>query len=322
MTNLADIGKKIKDTTQALAKADSDLKWELAASAADVAGMVDPTPVSDLVGAGLAVRKGDWLGAGMSLVSTVPYLGDAVAKPAKAVRAAKRINELRQTVAKLTAKLADLRKAENEAKVAEAATKKAHIPKQTSNAADAVSAKRAAEGQNTTVKDKKDNDCEDCGAENKNTTNSPQIKGAANAAPPSSKSVAPPSGKALLPNEGQVGTYDELIAAGSKGDNITPHHIPSANHMAQHGVAKGDGISINMEQPHPGVGGRHRRTFTYGTRADVEMPPRKALAEGIADARRIYREDGLYTSEIRSSLQDMIKDNKKNFPKIFGKKKK
>jgi hypothetical protein len=103
MTNLADIGKKIKDTTQALAKADSELKWELAASAADVAGMVDPTPASDLIGAGLAVRKGDWLGAGMSLVSTVPYLGDAVAKPAKAVRAAKRINELRQTVAKLTA---------------------------------------------------------------------------------------------------------------------------------------------------------------------------------------------------------------------------
>jgi hypothetical protein len=126
----------------------------------------------------------------------------------------------------------------------------------------------------------------------------------------------------LLPNEGQVGTYDELIAAGSKGDNITPHHIPSANHMAQHGIAKGDGISINMEQPHPGAGGRHRRTFTYGTKSDVEMPPRKALAEGIADARRIYREDGLYTSEIRSSLQDMIKDNKKNFPTIFGRKKK
>jgi len=138
------------------------LKWELAASAADVAGMVDPTPTSDLIGAGLAVRKGDWLGAGMSLVSTVPYLGDAVAKPAKAVRAAKRINELRQTVTKLTAKLADLRKAEKQAESAEAAAKKAKIAK---DAAESKSAKEAASSQQHAAKKGKDKDCEDCGSQ-------------------------------------------------------------------------------------------------------------------------------------------------------------
>lgn len=62
----------------------------------------------------------------------------------------------------------------------------------------------------------------------------------------------------LLPNEGKVGTYDELLNAGTKGDNITPHNIPSAKLMQQYGVSKGDGISINMEMPSPGVGGRHR----------------------------------------------------------------
>lgn len=75
-----------------------------------------------------------------------------------------------------------------------------------------------------------------------------------------------------------VGTYDDLIAAGVKGDDITPHHIPSANRMALEGVSKGDGIAINMEQPFPGVGGRHRATFTYGTKADINMTARDALA--------------------------------------------
>jgi len=134
------------------------LKWELAASAADVAGMVDPTPTSDLIGAGLAVRKGDWLGAGMSLVSTVPYLGDAVAKPAKAVRAAKRINELRQTVTKLTAQLAGLRQAEKQAQAAVSA-KNARIAKE---AAQAKTAKEAASGQKAASKGAKDKDCENC----------------------------------------------------------------------------------------------------------------------------------------------------------------
>jgi len=125
--------------------------------------------------------------------------------------------------------------------------------------------------------------------------------------------------KRLLPTEGNVGTYDELIAAGSKGDNITPHHIPSANIMAQNGVGKGDGIAINMEQPYPGVGGRHRKTFTYGTTADLNMSPREALAAGVWDARRIYQQDGLYGTQIRSSLQDLIKQNKNTFPDIFRK---
>ena len=124
-------------------------------------------------------------------------------------------------------------------------------------------------------------------------------------------------GKSLLPGEGNVGTYDDLIAAGRKGDNITPHHIPSAKHMAQHGVARGDGIAINMEHPVPGVGGRHRATFTYGTSADVNMSPRDALAAGVRDARRIFQSDGVYSPEVRAQLQQLIRLNKTAYPAVF-----
>ncbi len=126
-------------------------------------------------------------------------------------------------------------------------------------------------------------------------------------------------GPRLLSGEGAVGTYRDLIAAGMKGDNITPHHIPSANRMALEGVSKGDGFAINMEQPVSGVGGRHRSTFTYGNRADMDMTPRDALAAGVWDARKIYRADDLYTPQIRSSLQDLIRMNKANHPAIFVK---
>ena len=123
--------------------------------------------------------------------------------------------------------------------------------------------------------------------------------------------------KVLLPTEGNVASYGALSNAGSVGDNITPHHIPSAKHMAQHDVSRNEGIAINMEQPHPGVGGRHRETFTYGNTADSDMTPRKALAEGVWDARQIYRKDGLYDGFIRGQLQDLIKQNKVKFPEIF-----
>jgi hypothetical protein len=123
----------------------------------------------------------------------------------------------------------------------------------------------------------------------------------------------------VLPSEGNVGTYDELINAGIKGDNVTPHHIPSAKHMGQYGIAKGDGIAINMEMPSPGTGGRHRDTFTYGTGADVEMSSRDALAAGIRDVRSIYQRDGLYDAYIRQKLQEQVRQNKTAYPDIFKK---
>ncbi|WP_208324359.1 RHS repeat domain-containing protein, partial [Orenia marismortui] len=56
------------------------------------------------------------------------------------------------------------------------------------------------------------------------------------------------TGKKLLPTEGDVGTYRDLINKGSRGDDITPYHIPSAEYMKRNGgVSKSKGVSMNME---------------------------------------------------------------------------
>ena len=85
-----------------IAGIDKELAWEAAKAGVDVAGLVDPTPISDAIGAGMALSEGDFLGAGLSVVSMVPYLGDALGKSVKGARAAAKL-------ARLTEKLAELR---------------------------------------------------------------------------------------------------------------------------------------------------------------------------------------------------------------------
>ena len=94
--------------------------------------------------------------------------------------------------------------------------------------------------------------------------------------------------------------------------------MPSAAYMEAQGVARGDGISMFMEQPTPGSGGRHRMTASYGTQPDFSLNPRQALARDVMDARSIYREQGLYTPEIRQSLQNVIQQNLNTYPGLFG----
>ena len=123
----------------------------------------------------------------------------------------------------------------------------------------------------------------------------------------------------LLPNEGRVGTYGDLVKQGVKGDDLTPHHMPADSFMKHHGVKRKDGVAMDVEQPTPGTGGRHRRTRTYGRGADLDETPREALARDIKDARKVYREDDVYTPEIHDSLKEVIKQNKDSHPDLFNK---
>ena len=130
-------------------------------------------------------------------------------------------------------------------------------------------------------------------------------------------------GNKLLPTEGNIGTYRELIKAGKRGDNITPHHAPSAKYMKQYGVSKGDGLTINMEQPK--TGGRHRMTDTYGrnmTNAEKEfyysLSPRDTLAYDLKDLREIYKGQGLY-KEMLSHLKQYAKSYQEYMPDLFKK---
>ncbi|RDU23581.1 RHS repeat-associated core domain-containing protein, partial [Anaerosacchariphilus polymeriproducens] len=131
-------------------------------------------------------------------------------------------------------------------------------------------------------------------------------------------------GNPLLKGEGDVGTYKELIDAGRRGDNLTPHHMPSAEYMKNNGISRNNGISMNMEQP--AIGGRHRLTDTYGRNmTDAEkanyysLSPRDALAHDLWNAREIYIQQGKYTHEIREGLLDVIKRNKSDHPNLFNK---
>ncbi|MEM5838833.1 T7SS effector LXG polymorphic toxin [Bacillus sp. LMB3902] len=132
------------------------------------------------------------------------------------------------------------------------------------------------------------------------------------------------TGKTLLPNEGKVGTYKELVKQGTAFDNITPHHMPSAAKMKKSGIKRNNGISMNMEQPHPGTGGRHRATYTYGLSGQklndyLKLSYRDALAHDIWDARKIYIKDGLYNSEIKQGLKSVMKKNREQYPHLFDK---
>ena len=129
----------------------------------------------------------------------------------------------------------------------------------------------------------------------------------------------------LIEGEGDVGTYKELLQAGSVGDDITPHHMPSAEYMANKGVAKADGLCMNVEMPSPGTGGRHRLTATFGRNmtdaqkaAYYAMTPRQALAHDVADLISIYKSQGLY-EEIRPQLRQFIKTSIEMYPELFGK---
>ena len=106
--------KRIEDATEAqLAKAEKSLadltkskEWQATKTAADVAGIADPTPTSDAISLGMSLAEGDWVGAFLSGVSFVPYLGDAVAKPVKIVRATKTIAGIERRAAALAKQIA------------------------------------------------------------------------------------------------------------------------------------------------------------------------------------------------------------------------
>ncbi len=65
--------------------------------AADIAGIFDPTPTSDAIGGILSLAQGDFVGAGLSVVGMVPYVGDA-GKIGKIARVAPRTARALETL--------------------------------------------------------------------------------------------------------------------------------------------------------------------------------------------------------------------------------
>ena len=70
---------KVEDEALAargVSKADRDALLDMTQMGLDIIGIFDPTPVSDGVNGAISLARGDWLGAGISAVSMVPYVGD------------------------------------------------------------------------------------------------------------------------------------------------------------------------------------------------------------------------------------------------------
>lgn len=93
------VRKQLDEVAADSAAAARELKLDLAQAAVDAAGLVDPTPISDAVGATISVIRGDWFGAGMSLVSMLPYAGDAIGKTAKGAKLVAKIARMRKRIA-------------------------------------------------------------------------------------------------------------------------------------------------------------------------------------------------------------------------------
>ena len=55
----------------------AELALDVTQIALDIVGLVDPTPISDGANGLISLGRGDWLGAGISAVSMIPYVGDA-----------------------------------------------------------------------------------------------------------------------------------------------------------------------------------------------------------------------------------------------------
>lgn len=123
----------------------------------------------------------------------------------------------------------------------------------------------------------------------------------------------------LLAGEGTVGRYGELLKLGRRGDNLTPHHVPSNAYMAAKvpGYTRNMGIAIMIEHPIPGAGGRHRQTLSYGQSPDLSLLPRQVLAIEIQDLRSLYQRQGVYTEIIRRGLWAIIQLNQSAWTGVF-----
>jgi hypothetical protein len=74
----------------------------------DIAGIFDPTPISDGISGVTSLFRGDWLGAGISVVSMIPYVGDLAkaGKLPKLLKTIERAVEIASKDAKFAERLA------------------------------------------------------------------------------------------------------------------------------------------------------------------------------------------------------------------------
>ncbi|MGD9170261.1 MAG: HNH endonuclease [Candidatus Thiodiazotropha sp.] len=103
---LGNLDQELAQQTRSLEKASQELKWEMAQAGLSAAGIVDPTPITDTINAGISFARGDVVGGLIDLASGwIPYLGDSL-KGLKAGKVADKIAGLKKSIESLS-KFAD-----------------------------------------------------------------------------------------------------------------------------------------------------------------------------------------------------------------------
>lgn len=106
--DLQDVQRELGQSPGKPQEIDADLALDLTQIGLDIAGIFDPTPISDGANTLISLGRSDWLGAGLSAVSMIPYVGDAAKLGklgkyaqtlAKAIDAARANPALRQALA-------------------------------------------------------------------------------------------------------------------------------------------------------------------------------------------------------------------------------
>ena len=108
---------QVAATRKELEAVEAEIRLEQVKMAADVAGIVDPTPTSDAISGGIAIKQGEWGDAGLSALAMIPYLGD-LTKGIKAAKLSAKMAKLLERAAELKSRLHKLMRAGDEAKVA------------------------------------------------------------------------------------------------------------------------------------------------------------------------------------------------------------
>lgn len=128
--------------------------------------------------------------------------------------------------------------------------------------------------------------------------------------------------EALLKNELKVGKYRNLVAnrpfskkSGQQTETLDAHHMPSTKYIESKGIPRDQGVAMEMQPS------RHMQTRTYGNNAVgmLNETPRQALGRDIKDAKKVYEQNGVYNPKVRKSLQQVVTENKKNYPNLYNK---
>ncbi len=110
LQNAENASPKLKKAQDELAALNNELKLDLIQAGIDVAGIADPTPASDGLNALISLGRGNFIDAGLSLISMVPYAGDAVAKTTKGARLAAKMAKLKTKIARKIVQVNKLKK--------------------------------------------------------------------------------------------------------------------------------------------------------------------------------------------------------------------